>query len=150
MVRYSRRPRRAMDLRSHRACTLIRSFVLLVLAVLFSAIFSGPVLSQDVYFCQKCGKYHLVPASVQYAQSASVVQSWGSGYALQVAIQSATYRAQKGIKGHSVIDLRSGRRNGVGWASHNSAPATCYWAERNRGAYASVRGRDGWYSALVF
>lgn len=100
--------------------------------------------------CPKCGRIHSVQQSSRVFQSSGVVQSWGSGYELQIAIQSATYRAQNGIKGHSRVDLGSGRRNGVGWSTNNSQPATCFWGERNRGAYASVRGRDGFYSALVF
>lgn len=100
--------------------------------------------------CPNCGRVHSVQQPARAFQSSGVVQSWGSGYELQIAIQSAIYRAQNGIKGHSRVDLGSGRRNGVGWSSHNSQPATCFWGERNRGAYASVKGRDGYYSALVF
>jgi hypothetical protein len=99
--------------------------------------------------CPKCGRVHSVQSTRTF-QSSGVVQSWGSGYELQIAIQSATYRAQNGIKGHSRVDLGSGRRNGVGWSTNNPQPATCFWGERKRGAYASVRGRDGFYSALVF
>jgi hypothetical protein len=85
--------------------------------------------------CCKCG--------------ATAVASPGSGPAdLQaIALASATYRARRGIKGHCHIDSR--HKSGVGWASHNSTPRTCFWHLRSQGGYAVVRGRDGYYASLI-
>lgn len=99
-------------------------------------------LAQAQAHCARCGGYHLQQMYYQQ-QSPGVIQQWGSGQKLQVAIASAQYRAARGIRGHSYIDR--GRRSGVGWSTSNRAPRTCYWGQRHRGAYASVRGRDGYY-----
>jgi hypothetical protein len=89
----------------------------------------------------------LLLLSTQQLQAQQLPQRTDARYA--TALASATYRAQHGIKGHCSIDIRAGKA-GVGWASSNSQPRTCYWNERHRGAYAVVRGRDGWYSTLIF
>lgn len=98
--------------------------------------------------CPRCGQFH-PPYGRQAVQTSVVVNQWGSGRALQIAVAASQYRAARGIKGHCGIDARSGKSTGVGWSSYRSSPPTCYWERRNRGAYASVRGRDGWYSTLV-
>ena len=87
--------------------------------------------------CPKCGRVH----SMQLSASSSHYS---------IALQSATYRAQNGIKGHVLsIERQAGSRVGVGWSTHNPNPATCFWGERSRGQYAVVRGRDGYYSTLI-
>ena len=65
--------------------------------------------------------------------------------AYAVAHASATYRAQNGIKGHCSIER--GHTAGVGYASNNPNPRTCF--NESRGAYAVVRGRDGWYATKI-
>lgn len=96
--------------------------------------------------CPVCGRFHNQP-TVRAAGNVAV--QWGSGRALQTAIAASQYRAARGIKGHCSIDMRSGHAAGVGWSSYRNTPPTCYWNRRSRGAYASVRGRDGWYSTLI-
>ena len=81
--------------------------------------------------------------------SSNITASWGSGRAYQVALQSAQYRAARGIRGHSYIDKGCGMSNGVGWSTSNPRPPTCFWSQRNRGAYVAVRGRGGYYGTLV-
>lgn len=117
-----------------------RIFVLVFVVVSFLAADSSAQRT-----CSRCGG---VVRSQQYGQSAGVVRQWGSGQKLQVAIASAQYRAARGIRGHCHIER--GHRAGVGWSTGNPTPATCYWNQRNRGAYASVRGRNGhFYSTLI-
>lgn len=108
--------------------------ILSLLLVLFMASLSWAQV------CPKCGRVHGVSA-----QSAGVqlVHSEGSGPQLTVAVQSALFRAKNRITGHSSVDLRSGFANGVGWATGNSRPATCFNSEP--GAYAVAVGPDGQY-----
>jgi hypothetical protein len=86
------------------------------------------------------------PLPVQAAVVAQPVARTGSD-AYSIALRSAQYRAAHGIKGHCSIEM--GRNAGVGWSSHDPNPRTCFWERRHQGAYASVRGADGWYSTLV-
>jgi hypothetical protein len=88
-----------------------------------------------------------VSASVSVNIGAGVSAQWGPPHLAAIALQSARYRAARRIKGHCHIDMQ--HTSGVGWASHNSTPRTCYWEKRNVGGYAAVRGADGWYSALI-
>ena len=104
--------------------------VLLVLVI-------GSVASAQV--CPNCGRVH----AVQSTGGVRLIHSEGSGPQLTVAIQSALFRAKNRITGHSSVDLRSGYANGVGWATGNSRPATCFNSEP--GAYAVAIGPDGQY-----
>lgn len=63
----------------------------------------------------------------------------GSGQALQ----SALYRARAGIKGHTRYDSPGG----VGWASRNDAPNTCYG--RGGANYAVVQSESGFYATKL-
>ena len=82
-------------------------------------------------------------------QPAEVTTANAGDSLYQLALRSAQYRAANGIKGHSQVDMSSGRMNGVGWSSFNSQPETCFWERRNSGAYAVARGSDGWYATLI-
>lgn len=69
----------------------------------------------------------------------------GAGVAYSIALQSAQYRAERGIHGHSPIEM--GRTAGVGWASSDSNPVTCLG--RGGANYAVVRGVDGFYATKI-
>lgn len=70
----------------------------------------------------------------------------------QIALASAQYRAARGIRGHvASLELVGGiRESGVGFASHDSNPATCLGRPgRTTAVCAVVRGIGGWYSTCV-
>ena len=76
----------------------------------------------------------------------TVARSAWQSTAGSIAQRSAEYRAANGIKGHA-MHIEGGHMVGVGWASNNPRPATCY--NNMGGDYAVVRGRDGYYATRV-
>lgn len=70
-----------------------------------------------------------------------------------VAYARASRMAAYGYKGHVSGSYSPGRAEGVSWSTSRPNPErACYAMARGHryvGA-ASVRGRDGWYSAVVF
>lgn len=110
-------------------------------------------LAQQV--CGRCGGYVMARPTAYvgqgYAQQqrpANVAAMWGSGRKLEVAYRSASYRAARGIRGHA-SSIERGYKCGVGWSTGDSTPRTCFWGQRNQGAYVSVRGRNGYYYSTL-
>lgn len=87
--------------------------------------------------------------SISNAQT--VVYHWGdpNDPRKRIAYESAMYRAQHNIQGHSYLD--SNRTAGVGWGYNVGVIVpTCYWERRHQGCYVSVRGANGQiYSTLI-
>ena len=91
-------------------------------------------------------------ASQRVTGSTKLTAAYGNPAKLQIAIQSATYRAQHGIIGHSHYD--SGRRSGIGhsWAkgqTPNQTPSTCLGYGDPNSAYASVCIGNQCFSTVI-
>jgi len=117
-------------------------------AFLVLATGASPSYSQTV--CPRCGRVH---QARQTSIGGDVVVAFGNPKLIQQALASARYRAARGITGHCSIDTshRGFRMSGVGWASDNPRPRTCYsqYTHSPNAAYVSVRGRRGYYSTLL-
>lgn len=79
----------------------------------------------------------VLPAPQAGVASVQVIS--GSGQALQ----SAMYRAQNNIQGHTAYDSPGG----VGWATHNPMPVTCFG--RGGANYAVVKSQYGYFATKL-
>ena len=71
-----------------------------------------------------------------------------------LANQKAQIAASRGLRGQHVGgSLGGGRYEGVGWSTQSPDQAVrvaCYWGRKTPIAIGVARGRDGWYSCVIY